>query len=107
MANIIKGLYVVALKILNFFTWWRYKAKILSPGKEISLLRGVEDEKSTMKKAIPRASKCPQNVLSSFPPGEGESAKCDYVNSFLGENAFIYSMGYYMKTFSHLRPESG
>ena len=67
MANIIKGLYVVALKILNFFTWWRCKAKILSPGKEISLLRGVEDEINGRKRGERNPPSClfypSENVL--------------------------------------------
>jgi hypothetical protein len=35
---------VVVLKIFSFITWWCCNEKILLPGKEILLPRGVEDE---------------------------------------------------------------
>jgi hypothetical protein len=59
------------------------------------------------KERCPSSLKMPLIGLTSFLSGEGASPKCNYVNSSLGENAFIYSMGHYLKASSHSGPESG
>jgi len=70
-----------------------------------AVLTALEQVKKRTKGIYLRILKMLSAISLSFPTGEGESAKYDYVNSFLGENTFIYSMGYYLKTLSHLRPK--